>query len=115
MYHANAAIPCSEEGSDDWADGLTLWVQLHWLRYLKLQEPQDLDEGITTTVRILQCGNPPPWLFLQANCRYRLSNKTMELELAVAITTPDHPLYETRLNLLADRLYQDFKADGKNK
>ncbi len=117
MYHANAAIPCSEEGSDDWADGLTLCVQLHWFRYLKLQEPQDLDEGIATTVRILQCGNPPPWLFLPASelplLRYRLSNKTMDLELAVAITTPDHPLYETRLNLLADRLYQDFKADVK--
>ena len=117
MTDADAAIRSSEASGDDWVDDMNFIIQLHWARYITLRESRDLDDGISKVDSILRSGNSVPWLCDSASelllLRYSQGKAIADLELAVMITYRDHPKYITRLNMLANQYYLDFKAEGR--
>jgi hypothetical protein len=118
IQHAREAVAKCDQYSQPWVDAMCLLTAFLWMRFITEPSDDHLEQGIEhvkQTMVGVAAGHDPAPLFLLASSelhmnRYQRQRDPRDVEIALCFTPETEPIYETRLNILADGLYQQYKA-----
>jgi CHAT domain-containing protein len=118
IRHAREAVAQCQQHSQAWVDAMCLLTVFLWMRFITDPSDDHLEQGIEhvkQTMVGVAAGNDGGPLFTLASSelhmnRYQRQKDLKDVELALCFTPETEPIYETRLNILADGLYQQYKT-----
>jgi hypothetical protein len=118
ITHARQAITQCERHGQPWVDAMCLLTGFLWMRFVTTSSDEYLEQGIehvTQTLTGVTAGHDTSPLFCLAGSelhmhRYQKHKDLKDLEQALNLTLETEPIYETRLNMLADALYREYKT-----
>ena len=118
INHAREAAAHCKRESQLWVDAMCLLTAFLWMRFLSDPSDDHLEHGIEhikQTMAGVLAGHDPSTLFFLAASelhmnRYQRRKDPKDVELALCFTPETEPIYETRLNIFADGLYQQYKT-----
>lgn len=118
IHHAREAVAKCDQHSQPWVDAMCLLTAFLWMRFITDPSDDHLEQGIDhvkQTMVGIAAGHDPAPLFLLASSelhmnRYQRQKDPRDVEIALCFTPETEPIYETRLNVLADGLYQQYKT-----